>query len=267
MRRTDGWAAGLQLAAISLAGAADIDAFVDAFAGSNRLVADYLIHEVMAEVEPEVRQFLLRTSVLEWLTPELCDAVTGEENGFKMLEVLIGRSLFVVADEFHPERIRYHHLFADLLRYQLAADDSMDERRQRLVAAHWLLENGHRADGIDQLLAAGEPRRVAELISTSGQEWFEQEDEGTLLRWMTAAESMDPDPPLSLQLNLLAAQVSANETGGAIETYRRLRSALPRARRRCGSCRPVRMPGVRCPADHRGSYGRHRGRRATRSAP
>ena len=70
VHRTDGWAAGLQLAAISLAGASDVDAFVDAFAGSNRLVADYLMHEVMAEVEPEVRQFLLRTSVLEWLTPE-----------------------------------------------------------------------------------------------------------------------------------------------------------------------------------------------------
>ena len=141
-----------------------------------------------------------------------------------MLEVLIGRSLFVSADEYHPERIRYHHLFADLLRYQLAADDSMDERQLRLVAASWLLDHGHRADGIDQLLAAGEPRRVAELISTSGQEWFEQEEEGTLLRWMTTAERIDPDPPLALQLTLLAAQVSANETGDAIETYRRLRS-------------------------------------------
>ena len=93
--RTDGWAAGLQLAAISLQGSVDPDAFIVGFSGTDRLVADYLAEEVIDDLEPDIRRFLLDTSVLEWLSPEVCDAVTGESNAQEML------------DAFHPINLGY----------------------------------------------------------------------------------------------------------------------------------------------------------------
>ena len=225
VRRTGGWAVGLQLAAISLGRADDVDCFIMSFSGNNQLVAEYLMHEVLADTEPELERFLLRTSVLSWLTPELCDAVTGSRNGHDMIRTLTERSLFVTSDADHPERLRYHELFADLLRYQLVAAGLPTERQLRLAAASWLLDHGHRADGIEQLLAAGEPHRVNELLGEWGLEWADADDPSTLARWLSQALSQDPHPSAPLLLNLLGAQVNIGRAGDAIETYRRLRSA------------------------------------------
>ena len=94
--RTDGWAAGLQLAAISLQGVTEIDAFIDVFTGSNKVVADYLAEEVVDDLEPDVRRFLCHTSVLEWLDADVCNAVTGDTDAEAMLDLLARRSLFLV---------------------------------------------------------------------------------------------------------------------------------------------------------------------------
>ena len=115
--RTEGWAAGLQLAGISLQRVPDAGAFIDQFSGSGRLIADYLTEEVLDDLEPDIRRFLLQTSVLEWLDADLCDAVTDADDGAAMLDLLARRSLFLVHSDAAGERLRYHHLFADLLRY------------------------------------------------------------------------------------------------------------------------------------------------------
>jgi LuxR family maltose regulon positive regulatory protein len=222
LRRTEGWAAGLQLAAISLARTPDAGQFVSAFTGSNRLVADYLGQEVIDDLEPDIRRFLLCTSVLEWLSPELCDALTGDDNAYEILGVLMSRSLFLVPDG-RGERLRYHHLFAELLRYRLRASDHTREEQLRRAAADWLLSHGHVADAIEQLLAVGDARRVVDVIVEFGQEFFEREEAATVERWLVAADAMDPEPPVVLQVNLLAAQNAAHDTGAATETYRRLR--------------------------------------------
>ena len=113
--RTEGWIAGLQLAALSMRGRADASGFVKAFAGDNRYVVDYLVEEVLQRQPARVRDFLLQTSILEGLCGPLCDAVTGQAEGQARLEALERGNFFVVPLDDNRHWYRYHHLFADIL--------------------------------------------------------------------------------------------------------------------------------------------------------
>ncbi len=117
--RTEGWIAGLQLAALSLQGRTTVSGFLPAFTGSHHFVLDYLSEEVLVRQPPAVQTFLLQTSILERLSGSLCDAVTGQGEGQAMLEVLERANLFVAALDDERQWYRYHHLFADLLRSRL----------------------------------------------------------------------------------------------------------------------------------------------------
>jgi LuxR family maltose regulon positive regulatory protein len=117
--RTEGWAAGLHLAALSLRGRSDIARFVEDFGASNRFVLDYLMGEVLGGQPDDVRTFLLETSVLDRLSAELCDTVTGRTDGQEMLEAIDAANLFLVPLDDVRGWWRYHHLFADLLRARL----------------------------------------------------------------------------------------------------------------------------------------------------
>ena len=119
--RTEGWAAGLQLAALSLRGQHDVAGFVAAFTGSHRYVLDYLAEEVLERQSEQVRTFLLETSVLERLSGPLCDAVTGRTGSQALLEQVERAGLFLVPLDEVRGWWRYHHLFADLLRARLRA--------------------------------------------------------------------------------------------------------------------------------------------------
>ena len=123
--RTEGWIAGLQLAALSLRGIperGEVAGFIEAFTGSNRFVIDYLADEVLARQPAQVRDFLLGTAVLDRLTGPLCDAVTGGTDGARMLEDLERGNLFLVPLDTERSWYRYHHLFADVLRARLLAE-------------------------------------------------------------------------------------------------------------------------------------------------
>ncbi len=117
--RTEGWIAGLQLAALSLQGKPDVSGFLPAFTGSHRFVLDYLSEEVLSRQPTSVQTFLLQTSILERLSGSLCDAVTGQQESQAMLEALERANLFVAALDDERQWYRYHHLFADLLRSRL----------------------------------------------------------------------------------------------------------------------------------------------------
>ena len=137
--RTEGWVAGLQLAALSLRGIpepGEVAGFIEAFTGSNRFVIDYLADEVLARQPAEVRDFLLRTAVLDRLTGPLCDAVTGRADGTRMLEDLERGNLFVVPLDAERSWYRYHHLFADVLHARLLAEhpDEVPGLHQRASA-------------------------------------------------------------------------------------------------------------------------------------
>ncbi len=117
--RTEGWIAGLQLAALSMRGTADIPGFIATFTGSNRYIIDYLTDEVLRQRPEGTRDFLLQTSILNRLTAPLCDAVTGQYNGQIILEKLEDANLFLIPLDNERRWYRYHHLFADLLRQRL----------------------------------------------------------------------------------------------------------------------------------------------------
>ena len=127
--RTEGWAAGLQLAGLSLRGQPDVAGFVAAFSGSHRYVLDYLAEEVLEGQSEQVREFLLETSVLERLSGGLCDAVTGRTDSQAMLEQVERANLFLVPLDEVRGWWRYHHLFADLLRARLRQEQPGRVRR------------------------------------------------------------------------------------------------------------------------------------------
>jgi LuxR family transcriptional regulator, maltose regulon positive regulatory protein len=139
--RTEGWIAGLQLAALSLQGRKDIPAFISVFAGSNRYIVDYLTEEVLHQQPEEVRTFLLQTSILDLLSGSLCNAVTQQTSGQAMLERLEQANLFLVPLDEQRHWYRYHHLFAETLRYRLSVEhaDSVSELHRR--ASDWFERN------------------------------------------------------------------------------------------------------------------------------
>ncbi|MGA2380892.1 MAG: BTAD domain-containing putative transcriptional regulator [Spirochaetia bacterium] len=185
-KRTEGWIAGLQMAALSLQGRGDADAFISAFGGTNRYILDYLAEEVFSRQEEETRRFLLETSILDRMSAGLCEAVSGRRGGQEMLERLDRANLFVVALDERRCWFRYHHLFGDILLHWLERDRPPEEiRALRLRAGDWLDANGELAEAIQQYLAAGEFDRAAGLIERSYVEVLSRGGLGELLQWCT----------------------------------------------------------------------------------
>ena len=137
--RTEGWVAGLQLAALSLRERTDVEEFVQTFAGDDRHVADYLTEEVLRRSPDDVRRFLLATSVLDQMSAPLCDFVTDGTRSQAMLEQLHRNSMFITALDPEHQWLRYHQLFRTLLRYHLRYEDPDLERTLLLRAAQWHL--------------------------------------------------------------------------------------------------------------------------------
>jgi LuxR family maltose regulon positive regulatory protein len=162
--RTEGWIAGLQLAALSMQGRADMRGFMAGFSGDNRHIADYLIQEVLRGQPERLRSFLLDTSILDRLTGPLCDAVTGSKDGRAQLEELERRNLFIVPLDDRRQWYRYHHLFGDVLRARSAAEDPDRARTLHRRASEWYEANGTPGEAVHHALAAREPTRTAALI-------------------------------------------------------------------------------------------------------
>ena len=162
--RTEGWIAGLQLAALSMQGRADSAAFVQAFTGSHHFVLDYLMEEVLQRQPEPVRRFLLQTSILERLCGALCDAVTEHAGGRSLLETLERGNLFVVPLDDQRQWYRYHRLFADVLNARLIEEqpDRVSELHRR--ASSWFEQNDLPAEAIQHALIAKDIERAANLI-------------------------------------------------------------------------------------------------------
>ena len=162
--RTEGWIAGLQLAAISMQGRSDTGSFIQAFTGSHRFVLDYLVEEVLQRQPERVRGFLLRTAILDRLSGPLCNAVTGQQDGKAMLETLERGNLFVIPLDDQRQWYRYHHLFAEVLRTHLqeAQPERVSEYHRR--ASEWYEQNDLPADAIRHALAGEDFARAANLI-------------------------------------------------------------------------------------------------------
>jgi LuxR family maltose regulon positive regulatory protein len=191
--RTEGWAAGLQLAALSArtrAGAVDVSGdvarFVEAFSGSHRFVLDYLVEEVLDRQPHDVRAFLLDTSVLEELTGDLCDALTGRSDGQPMLETLERENLFVIPLDDERRWYRYHHLFADALRARLAVRYADRVGELHAAASRWLAESGLLADAVGHAFASGDHEHTADLVELALADLRRRRETRTLRDWLVA---------------------------------------------------------------------------------
>jgi LuxR family maltose regulon positive regulatory protein len=183
--RTEGWAAGLQLAALSLRGQADAAGFVATFSGSHRYILDYLTGEVLERQTGQVRGFLLETSILERLSGGLCDAVTGRTDSQVMLEQVERANLFLVPLDGVRGWWRYHHLFADLLRARLQQQQPSRVPALHRAAAAWSEEHGLADDAVRHALGAGDPVWAARLIEQHFDGIFLQGESATVQRWLS----------------------------------------------------------------------------------
>jgi LuxR family maltose regulon positive regulatory protein len=163
--RTEGWAAGLRLAAISLASSPDPERFVDEFSGSSRTVAEYLLAEMLECQPAEVQQLLLRTSLLDRVNGELADLLTGRPGSEGILLDLEDASAFVVSLDPARTWFRYHHLFAELLRLELRRRLPEELPVLHRLAAGWLVEHGEIIDAIRHTQAAGDWSDAARLLA------------------------------------------------------------------------------------------------------
>ncbi len=198
--RTEGWIAGLQLAALSMQGREDIASFIQAFTGSHRFVLDYLVEEVLQHRSEHIRSFLLQTAILDRFCATLCNAVTGREDGKEMLETLERSNLFVVPLDDKRLWYRYHHLFADVLQTHLleAQPGQVSSLHQR--ASVWYEQNGLRSDAIRHALVAEDFEYAAGLIEMARPAMDIGYQSSTWLSWvkMLPDELIHTRPVLSV---------------------------------------------------------------------
>ncbi len=182
--RTEGWIAGLQLAAISMQGREDISTFVDAFSGSHEYVVDYLTDEVLKGQPQDLQTFLLETSILDRMSGQLCEAVTGQQEGQATLERLRDAHLFVLSLDDERNWYRYHRLFADLLHKRLR--QMQPEKVSGLYdrASTWFAEEGLMAEAIEYALRGEDFERSAKLIEQVAEETLFRSEVAMFLGWM-----------------------------------------------------------------------------------
>jgi LuxR family maltose regulon positive regulatory protein len=196
--RTEGWIAGLQLAALSLQDRPDTERFLRVFTGSHRYVLDYLVEEVLRRQPEEIQQFLLKTSILERLSPDLCEALLGDRGALftthvearvSILDYLDRANLFIQPLDEERSWFRYHMLFADLLRFRLEQNQTelLPELHHR--AAVWFEHNQMAPEAVHHYLAAGELRQAAIVVEKAGEILLSQ---GQVIRFLSWMDSLPP---------------------------------------------------------------------------
>jgi LuxR family transcriptional regulator, maltose regulon positive regulatory protein len=198
--KTEGWIAGLQLAALSLRGHPQPEHVVDRFSGSNRQLMDFLAEEVLQRQPDEIQAFLLQTAILECLNAQLCDAVVGHACGQRLLEHLEQHNLFIIPLDDQQHWYRYHHVFAEFLRTRLQRTHPDQAAVLHRRASEWYAANGMIEAAIDHAFAAGALDRAGALIDTIASAYFWQRGQvQSLLRWLDQVP-----PPVRLSRPSLA---------------------------------------------------------------
>jgi LuxR family maltose regulon positive regulatory protein len=216
--RTEGWIAALQLAALSIRGRDDVSSFIAGFAGNDRYIVDYLVEEVLAHQPDPIRTFLLQSAVLDRLTGPLCDAVTGLSGGSQTLEALDRANLLVIALDDRREWYRYHHLFADVLRARLLAEqpDLVPLLHQR--ASQWYERHDLTEEAIAHALAARDFDRASHLMELAVPMVRRHRQEALMHGWLKAlpTETVRRSPVLSL---FYGAMLMASGDLGGVDSW------------------------------------------------
>lgn len=208
-RRTEGWAAGLYLAALSLAGRADASEFIKTFAGDNRHIVDYLMAEVLEGQPPQIRSFLLHTSVLGRLSGALCDATLQTSGSASVLAKIERENLFLVPLDMSRRWYRYHHLFGELLRAELHRSEPDLVAGLHRRAAAWFEDEGLVDEAVRHLVAAGDVVESADLIAADWVSEFNGGGLSTVSGWLDLLpdETVSRDPRLSTARAWIALNV------------------------------------------------------------
>lgn len=184
--KTEGWVAALWLASLALERHGDSTGFVDHFSGSDRAVADYLADDVLARQTPEVREFLLRTSILRHLNAPLCRALAPHSDTERILDHLAAANLFLTPIAGEHGAYRYHSLFADFLRAQLAREHPDELTRLHLAASGWYEAQGRPVPAIDHAIDGGDFPLALTLMAPHAEEFLEQGRMRLMARWFAA---------------------------------------------------------------------------------
>ncbi|MEI7847525.1 MAG: LuxR C-terminal-related transcriptional regulator [Chloroflexota bacterium] len=220
--RTEGWVAGLQLAALSLQGHQDVPGFIQAFAGDHRYIVDYLVEEVLQRQPEAVRNFLIQTAILERLNGSLCEAVTSQPGGKARLETLQRGNFFLISLDDKRYWYRYHHLFADVLHMHLLAEQPDQVPALHRRASEWYAQNGSTADAIRHALAGRDFERAADLIEPVMPVMSKSRQDAKLFGWLKSL----PDELLRARPILSVAYAHLLLDGGQVEgVEERLRDA------------------------------------------
>jgi LuxR family transcriptional regulator, maltose regulon positive regulatory protein len=220
LARTEGWAAGLQLASLRLRGQADPAAFIERFTGADWHIVSYLGEEVLASQPPEVREFLLATSVLNRMCAPLCDALTGRADGAELLSEIYRANLFVIPLDDERRWFRYHHLFGGLLRHELARTSPERPAMLHRRAAQWYSEHGDATEAIGHALASGDDALSGRLVAAHWLRTFNTGQLETVRMWLDAlpAQLVASDASLAAARVLLALDTGRlEEVSGVLD--------------------------------------------------
>jgi LuxR family maltose regulon positive regulatory protein len=233
--RTEGWIAGLQLAAISLHGHPDASSFISSFTGSHHFVMDYLVEEVLRRQPDSVQSFLLCTSILDRLCGSLCDAVVlnAATPGQATLEYLEHANLFIIPLDDERRWYRYHHLFADLLRQRLESTSGSftGAERSRTVDLHlrasgWYEEGGMELEAFQHAVAAKDVERAARLIEGTGMLRHSRGVATTILDWLASLPNAALDARPSLWVQYASMLLTTGQVSGVEQKLQAAEAAL-----------------------------------------
>jgi LuxR family transcriptional regulator, maltose regulon positive regulatory protein len=233
-QRTEGWAAGLRLAVLSMAGHPDPERFIAEFSGSDRIVAEYLMAELLERQPPEVQRLLLRTSVLDRVNGELADLLTGATGAERILLDLEDANAFVVSLDPGRTWFRYHRLFGDLLRLELRRTMPADIAGLHQLAARWLAARGQAAEAIGHLQAAGDWDEAARMLTERALSLTLDGQAGTVAALLRAfpARTGEDSPDLTLVRAIADQyQLRLDQTDAHLRAVRAYADTTPPARR------------------------------------
>jgi ATP/maltotriose-dependent transcriptional regulator MalT len=217
-RRTEGWVTALHLTSLLLGERRDRTAFVAEFTAESRHVLDYLASDVLDAAPADLRSFLIRTSVLEYLTPSLCDAVLESADSAAMLARVVRANLFVAALDERGDVLRYHQLFASMLRRELERSEADQVAGLHARASAWFEANYEVESAIEHAIAAHDVARASELVATYARSFWSAGRAASVDRWLEALSW--PEAAADAQLALIRAAVYA-QTGGRPEEVER----------------------------------------------
>ncbi len=225
--RTEGWIAGLQLAALSLQHRSDSTDFIAAFSGSHRFIIDYLAEEVLSRQSAELRDFLLQTAVLDRFNAALCNAVTDSHRAASALNELERNNLFLVPLDEQRQWYRYHHLFGDVLKSRLR-QTPFDIPTLHLRASQWFLAQGHVHEAVNHALLAEDVSHAANIIAQHWPNMRKREPEATFLGWMKALpdEYIAENPVLAAYYALTLLSYDIESAAEWIDTADSLLTAM-----------------------------------------